>query len=148
MARITMWEQIDKNGPIPSARPDLGRCWIWLGSSGRYARFGRINVHRFIYEQQNGPIDRSLTLDHLCRIKICVNPSHLEPVPNRENVIRGVGITAINANMTVCRRGHPFTGKNFTVRQRSDGSGYFRECRICRRLVKRIWRATHEETRY
>ena len=60
-------------------------CWLWLGSldTAGYGQF-RINrklylVHRLLYEATHGPIPAGLELDHLCRIRSCVNPAHLEP---------------------------------------------------------------------
>ncbi len=79
-----------------------------------------------MYEQLVGPIPPGLHLDHLCRNTSCVNPDHLEPVTVAENVLRGVGITAQNAQRTHCRRGHKFTAQN-TYRH-----GGKRHCRICR----------------
>jgi hypothetical protein len=51
----------------------------------------RARAHRFYYEKKCGPIPDGLTLDHLCRIRACVNPDHLEPVTNTENCRRGLG---------------------------------------------------------
>ncbi len=62
-----------------------------------------------------GQIPSGLTLDHLCRVRNCVNPAHLEPVTHRENTLRGDGVTAINARKTSCHRGHPFAGENLYV---------------------------------
>lgn len=78
------WSYVDKT---PS-------CWIWTGwSNGRYPGFsiGRTKVyaHRFSYELANGPIPEGMTIDHLCRNKMCVNPAHLEAVTNQQNVLRG-----------------------------------------------------------
>lgn len=58
-------------------------CWIWTGSlqGGGYAsvwnktRKKRQNGHRAIWEMHVGPIDQGLELDHLCRVRACVNPA-------------------------------------------------------------------------
>lgn len=68
-------------------------CWIWTGSrNGRgYGLFGAssggapVRAHRFSYELRFGPIPEGMQLDHLCEVKACVNPDHLEPVTNEEN---------------------------------------------------------------
>ena len=70
-------------------------CWIWQGSvSGRYGRI-RINkqyhqAHRAYYEQAGNVIPEGLVLDHLCEQTRCVNPDHLEPVTQKENVRRAL----------------------------------------------------------
>lgn len=108
-------------------------CWLWRGQisrskeqgSGGYGRFscgGRnVSAHRYAY----GPVPAGLVLDHLCRVRHCVNPAHMEPVTNTENVRRGISPTAINARKTRCYRGHALTNV-YSYR------GY-RLCRQCRR---------------
>lgn len=78
-----------------------GDCWLWTGArtGGRKGQppYGfvrldakrRTGAHRFMYELLVGPIPEGLKLDHLCRTPLCVNPDHLEPVTQRENVRRG-----------------------------------------------------------
>lgn len=78
------WSYVDKTST----------CWVWTGwHNGRYPGFsiGRVKVyaHRFSYELANGSIPDGLTIDHLCRNKMCVNPAHLEAVTNQQNVLRG-----------------------------------------------------------
>lgn len=65
-------------------------CWIWqLGRSGGYAALGGGSAHRRNYMAVYGPVPAGLELDHLCRQRDCVRPSHLEAVTHAENVRRG-----------------------------------------------------------
>ena len=76
-------------------------CWIWHGALDRDgyatfyekqppARFSRkVRAARWSYAHFVGPIPEGLVMDHLCRVRRCVNPKHLEPVTPRENVLRG-----------------------------------------------------------
>jgi hypothetical protein len=71
-------------------------CWFWRATRtrdgyGTFYFYGRsLSAHRWLYQQLIGPVPDGLVLDHLCRIRHCVNPQHLEPVTHRENVIRGM----------------------------------------------------------
>ena len=120
------WRKVDRSGG-----PDA--CWVWLAGrqSAGYGLFyldGSPKVaHRVAYEITVGPIPDGMQLDHLCRVRACVNPGHLEPVSNRENALRGVGPTAVNAAKTSCVRGHGFTPENTRI---SPSSGK-RTCRTC-----------------
>jgi hypothetical protein len=74
---------------------DAAACWPWVGAKSHdgYARFRTsdartIIAHRMAYEMRVGPIPEGLTLDHLCRNKLCMNPAHLEAVTRRENMLR------------------------------------------------------------
>jgi len=110
-------------------------CWNWLGAKwdkgyGQFCLNGRrVLAHRFAWEQVHGPILPGLTIDHLCRNRGCVNPAHMETVPNRVNVLRGVGHTAENARKTHCPAGHPYEPPNLIF----DAEGR-RRCRHCMRL--------------
>lgn len=119
-------------------------CWLWRGYlvSG-YGQFNADNkafmAHRYAYEMLVGPIPPGLQLDHLCRVRNCVNPAHLEPVTVRENVLRGVGITAQFARATHCINGHEFTPENTG----SQGKG--RYCRTCHRASWHRWYKRKEQ---
>jgi hypothetical protein len=64
-------------------------CWLWTGHLHKgYGRFGQVLAHRWAYEHLRGDIPRGLTIDHLCFTPTCVNPWHLEPVPQTENTRR------------------------------------------------------------
>jgi hypothetical protein len=80
---------------IPEDRGHSSPCWIWQGvpEASGYARVQyrgrRWAVHRAFYTQLVGEIPPGLTIDHLCRTRLCVNPEHLEPVTHVENAKRG-----------------------------------------------------------
>lgn len=136
------WFRINKDGPVPEYRPDLGQCWVKKRVVGGddYAVFRRDNgdpvpMHEWSYEQVHGPVPEGLELDHLCRSVTCVRPSHLEAVTHRENTLRGTGPPAVHAAKTHCVNNHPLSGDNLNVT--ADGE---RECIICRRQRAQDWR--------
>lgn len=95
-------------------------CWIW--TAGLRNGYGHMTIgrredgtdyaHRIAYRLMVGPIPDGLQLDHLCRDTRCVNPEHLEPVTQQENLLRGETIAARNARVTHCPRGHEYTAAN------------------------------------
>lgn len=114
-------------------------CWEWQGSRDRDG-YGRVNkklVHRIAYEYFVGPIPDGLELDHLCRLRHCWNPAHLEPVTHRVNMMRGRGVGSENAAKTHCVNGHEYTPENTYV-----GSNGWRQCRTCNRERQRRPRKT------
>lgn len=140
-AEERFWAKVDKNGPIPEVRPDLGQCWLWIGRpigagyGGFLGRNGRTTyAHRFAYQLLIGSIPEQLEIDHLCRAQLCVNPSHMEPVTHLENVRRGRGAEEARKRQLAkgeCPQGHPYDLVN-TYFWRG-----FRSCRICNR-AKRV----------
>lgn len=70
--------------------PNSG-CWLWAGADNGvgYGKFRGKYAHRVSYEMRHGSIPTGLHIDHLCRVRCCVNPDHLEPVTNKENAQRG-----------------------------------------------------------
>ena len=124
------------------ARDALTGCIEWTGclSGGGYAQMkvgGRSTyVHRWAWERANGPIPEGLFLDHLCRNRLCSNPDHLEPVTFRENVLRGVGETAMNARKGACPVGHAYSDENTYVNTKGS-----RVCLECKRVGGRAYRA-------
>lgn len=104
-------------------------CWLWTASTnakgyGLFVFYGRMTkAHRLAYELLVGPIPDGLHIDHLCRVKPCVNPAHLEPVTNYENHHRWM--TQVK---THCINGHEYTPEN-TILKNDRG---WRRCRICR----------------
>ena len=139
-------------GEVPDYAPELGPCLLWTGHAPRYGHFVvettrtpvRKQAHVYAYELVHGPVKKGLVLDHLCRVKRCVRVSHLEPVTNRENTLRGVSRVAQQARQTHCKRGHPLEGDNLLVGKTRYGFPE-RRCRECRRATGRrlraIWRA-------
>lgn len=119
-------------------------CWLWTAScnSDGYGHFKvngtMVGSHRWYYEQTVGAVPQGLQLDHLCRVRRCVNPDHLEPVTPRENVLRGESLQSANARKTHCAEGHPL--------DHVDARGA-RQCGVClrtkRRERKRAWRAAN-----
>lgn len=132
------WEKVDKQ----SGADD---CWLWLGHISKNG-YGQITfnnktykAHRFSYQISVGEIPNGLQLDHLCRTRNCVNPAHLEPVEQAENIRRGISPTSINAQKTHCHKGHEFTEENTYIKQ-----GY-RQCRKCKAEEAAIYYKNHKE---
>ena len=111
----------------------LNGCILWNGplTENGYALLNfkgkRLFAHRQAFELRYGPLPRGLQLDHLCRVRHCVNPKHCEIVTPRENTLRGVGPSARNARKTHCDYGHLFSVENTKIR-----NGW-RVCRECKR---------------
>jgi len=109
-------------------------CWEWVAARDTYG-YGQyspvhdkpVGAHRFAYERLIGPIPPPLVTDHLCRNRACVNPEHIQPVTNRENTLRGIGPSAINAVKTHCIQGHAFDDTNTWIHRGT------RWCRTCGR---------------
>lgn len=116
-------------------------CWQWTGNvaPNGYGRIGNrlYCAHRYAYALLVGTIPDGKQLDHLCRNRSCVNPAHLEVVTRRENILRGVGITAQLARQTHCKRGHLFSAENTYLYRGS------RSCMACQRERSRLWESTH-----
>lgn len=139
--QVRFWTKVDvSQGPTG--------CWLWMGSltdRGYGAPFRldddrKVSPHRLAYELLVGPIPEGLQLDHLCRVRNCVNPAHLEPVTCQENLLRGMTWAAFNSRKTHCKHGHPFDEAN--TRIAPDGS---RACRACGRERTRRFRARRKE---
>jgi hypothetical protein len=112
------WSKVDKTG----------ECWLWTASTSRlgYGMFSvgdrMIGAHRIAYELIVGPIPEGLVIDHLCFTRNCVNPDHLEPVTQTENLRR------MGGRKTHCPHGHEYTVENSYINR--DGT---KACRTCHR---------------
>jgi hypothetical protein len=114
-----------------------GGCWDWCGflTKNGYGRIGSRLAHRVVYELLIGKIPAGLELDHLCRNRRCVNPSHLEPVTHRVNLLRGKTLANKESFQEHCIYGHPFSENNLQIT--SDGR---RICRTCNKRRNKEWR--------
>lgn len=132
--------------------PNSG-CWLWFGAleSGGYGCIGigsrklKTNkierAHRLAYMALVGDIPKGLELDHLCRVRCCCNPSHLEPVTRQINVIRGLVPTVsseYNRVKTHCPKGHPYDGNNLYVRP-ANSKTPGRDCKACKMEAWHRW---------
>ena len=122
-----------------------GGCWLWGGdvrkSRGKleypnvratgHAK-PKVYAHRMMYCLSGGTIPDGQELDHTCRVTLCVNPGHLEPVTHRENLFRSPDYVG---NKTHCVRGHEFTPENT---YQPPGRRH-RMCKMCRRVATNAW---------
>lgn len=143
------WQKVNKNGPIPEHAKNLGPCWLWTAGTinSGYGVFWvkpqMVLAHRVSYESSIGKIQKGLTLDHLCRERLCVKPTHLEPVPLGVNIKRGISPAAIHSRQTHCKRGHHLLGENLLVYQDTQGR-LSRICRTCKNRKQRLGRLRRE----
>lgn len=124
-------------------------CWLWTGAISQtgYGSFyiGKVDgkyrwngAHKFSYELANGPTN--LEVDHLCRIRTCVRPDHLEAVTTKENLYRRPNS---EATRTHCPQGHEYDEAN--TYHNANGS---RKCRECACLYKRKLRGVETVRAY
>jgi hypothetical protein len=137
--------------------PNSG-CWLWTAAldSGGYGSFGAgggsrrtVRSHVLAYETLVAKIpttdkphnlsNRALDVDHLCRVRTCVNPGHLEAVTHKVNVQRGE-----KANRTHCPQGHEYTPENTILIHRASGS-VSRNCRECSYAMSIRYLATNRK---
>lgn len=148
-ARLETSAQTEKRFWSKVDRKQENQCWMWLDTplQSGYGRFYIRGIpkqaHRVSYELLVGPIPEGKCLDHLCRNTLCVNPKHLDPVSNRENILRGVGITAKRFSSPTCIHGHQLFGDNLYVTRQGH-----RRCRTCLRVSQRKYEEKWSEYRH
>lgn len=140
---------VDRIMRLSTPEPNSG-CWLWTGSVSK-GGYGKVLIagcktgyaHRLLYEALVSPIPDGLDLDHLCRVRCCVNPGHLEPVTRKVNIHRGESPASQHARKTHCANGHPLSGENLKRRE-----GGWRRCLICRRATSAISKQRLKQRRY
>jgi len=107
LERFTAKYRLDENG-----------CWIWQASKlksgyGVFTDFGRktVTAHRWSYRHYKGEIPNGLVIDHICRQPSCVNPNHLQAIPQSQNIERSLYAKKRRAR-THCKNGHEYTPTN------------------------------------
>jgi hypothetical protein len=118
-------------------------CLLWTGAIST-SGYGRVNrrepgswfVHRIVHEHLHGPLAPGFQVDHLCRNRLCVEPTHLEAVPQAENIRRSECPSA-QFGRGRCQRGHDVTDPA-VVYVSPDGRRF---CATCARL-RRIGQVT------
>lgn len=120
---------------------DKAGCWIWQGYISK-SGYGQISIkkksykaHRLSYQEFKGSIPAGLEIDHLCRVRNCINPGHLEAVTKKENILRGTSFAATNAKKATCPLGHTYDHKTVSGRV----------CSTCVKKKSATWRITNKE---
>lgn len=114
-----------------------GDHWLWIGATqtqgyGSFGYEGKSHLaHRWSYEQLIGPIPEGMVIDHLCRVRSCVNPAHMEVVTPEENNTRGH-----QARGWFCRFGHDLQEVGTYERRRETGE-VTNECLACRAIARK-----------
>lgn len=112
-------------------------CWNWIGHINPLG-YGQtrwkdktLYAHRVSFELKKGEIPKGLEIDHLCRNRRCVNPTHMEAVTRKINLLRGNTFQAINVAKTHCPKGHAYDYVDTYGKRR---------CRKCYFASQKKWR--------
>lgn len=136
------WSKVNKNGPVPPHRPELGPCWIWQeGTNGRgYGVFSvrrkKVYAHRFVCELTYGPLGEKEQARHKCDNGRggCVRPDHIEPGTaldnSRDAKERGL------LSRAVCRNGHNYAEVGVYVDGPDSKTPGKRQCKACARAQR------------
>lgn len=137
-----LWTDGDRERLLHKVEKQPDGCWMWTGAVFKATGYGVFNArsddgvwrphtaHRSAYLMFVGPIPEGFQVDHLCRVRLCANPTHLEAVTQQENNRRSNSRSARQARQTHCIHGHPLSGENLRIKR--DGR---RECRACARAA-------------
>lgn len=134
-SECSWWELENKMKSINHLVKKEGDCLRWKGNHfkqgyGRLQREGKIqSAHRYVWKKINGDIPGHLVIDHLCRVRDCVNINHMELVSQTENILRGIAPPSLNAKKKECCNGHLFSGYNLILMKNGR-----RACRKCGRI--------------
>ena len=127
---VYFWERVSKQS---------NGCWLWTGAltGDGYGILRRQTMHRWSYEKHRGEIPEGLEVDHLCSVRNCVNPDHMELVTHRENVQRSYmrgkhdhrlgNLGKHKAAKTHCPQGHAYAGENLLIDKYTGA----RRCKAC-----------------
>lgn len=133
------WRKVFRSSP--------NECWAWSGAKDQdgYGLFwlagSMKRAHRVSMELENGAIAEGLVVDHICRNRSCVNPSHLRTVTRYTNVHENSEAPAhLNSLKTTCVNGHPLEGANLVF------NGKRRRCRECEQSWREAYQAKQVTT--
>lgn len=136
-APTRFWAKVNKNSGVFYIG-NRTECWLWTGGLNKHGygvfrdeQSHNVGSHVWAY----GPVPDGLELAHLCRVRACVRPSHLEAVSHAINNRRG---RSKRREQTFCKRGHEFTEENT---YRRPDRNYARRCQACRKHTAEL---THD----